>query len=65
MNDLTGMASQLAEALTELLDTEDIGYLGVLDALATVGLTLTADEAKEASRAYATAVDMEGLWVRS
>jgi hypothetical protein len=56
MNDVTTKAAQLAEALTELLDADHIGYLGVLDALATVGLTLTADEAKEASRAYATAV---------
>lgn len=65
MNDLTGMAAELAYALTETLDVEQIGYLALLDALASAGVTLTPDTDGEASRAYAIAVEMEGAWVRS
>jgi hypothetical protein len=62
-SDLTTRAANLCQELNQTLDSDQrIGYLDLLDALATAGLTLTADETKEASRAYATAVEMEGLW---
>jgi hypothetical protein len=62
MNDLTGMAAQLAEALTETMDDQRISYLDVLDALASAGVTLAPDTDGEVSRAYATAAEMEGQW---
>lgn len=62
--ELVGPAQALADALTESLDGDDrVSYLDVLDALATSGLTLTVDEAQNASKTYAVAAEMEGLLI--
>lgn len=52
-NDVSGNANVLAEYITrELLDDEGVSTLGLLDALASCGLTLVVDEAGESSLAY-------------
>lgn len=58
--DLVRAANELADLLTDSLDGDDqrIGYLDVLDALASCRLTLTEDD-HQASRAYAESADLE------
>jgi hypothetical protein len=60
VTDLVRGAEQLADLLTDSLDdsSQRIGYLEVLDALASCRLTLTEDD-HQASRAYAESADLE------
>lgn len=62
-DDVTTKAARLTQDINDMYGSgQRISYLDILDALATAGLTLTVDETHEASRAYAAAVEMEGLW---
>ena len=62
MIDLIRAAEKVAADLTDTLDGDErIGYLDVLDALASAGLTLTVDDERTVSNTYIEACEMEGL----
>ena len=63
MIDLIRAAEQIASDLTDALDPDDlrIGYVDILDALASAGLILTVDPERTVSKVYIEACEMEGL----